>query len=280
MRSSIRLLLVFVGVTLVFFLVLPLVILFAIQGLNSLLSLPPFPSTPCNYVVAVPIFAFGWFWVAWSNLYLLGRGRGTSLEVAGRGVDVTKELVVTGPYAYVRNPMVFGYFVAFGMGLGALVHSLAAGFAVCALGMLLYTVYLKKWEEKGLEARFGEIYVRYRKRVPMLIPVPWRRYKVPVRPVGSPPPSLADLPNPTMKPYEQGEEEDSMRKLVLTGLLLLSWILCALAIRFAWGTIRTIQLDQFVAGTWGLALLLLNWIGINLILTYFFFADLPEFVEH
>lgn len=176
MNPAARFVLAFIGVTLLFFLVLPMVILLGIQVVDSLLNLPAFPPAPYNYIAAILVFAFGWFWVAWSNLSLLKIGKGTSLEVAGRGVSVTRKLVVVGPYSYTRNPMVFGYFVAFGLGLSFLLHSLA-GLIICPLALILYGAYLKGWEEKGLIARFGQDYIEYRQRVPMLIPVPWRKYR-------------------------------------------------------------------------------------------------------
>lgn len=176
MNEALRFILAFIGITLIFFLILPMVILLSIQGVDALLYLPVFPPTPYNYIVAIPVFAFGWFWVAWSNISLLKIGKGTSLEVAGHGVNVTQKLVVIGPYAYIRNPMVFGYFVAFGLGLSFLLHSLA-GLIVCPLALMLYGAYLKIWEEKGLEARFGQDYIEYRKQVPMMFPILWHPYR-------------------------------------------------------------------------------------------------------
>ena len=40
-------------------------------------------------------------------------------------------------------------------------------------------VELKKVEEPELELRFGEAYAEYKRRVPMFIPRPWRRGKLP-----------------------------------------------------------------------------------------------------
>jgi protein-S-isoprenylcysteine O-methyltransferase Ste14 len=176
MNPTVRFVFAFITITLLFFLILPAAILVSIQAIDSLLNLPAFPPTPYNYLVAIPLFAFGWFWVAWSNLSLLKIGKGTSLEVAGRGVNVTQKLVVVGPYSYIRNPMVFGYFIAFSLGLSVLFHSLA-GLLVCPVALIIYGVYLRRWEERGLVARFGEDYVAYRRQVPMFIPIPWRKYR-------------------------------------------------------------------------------------------------------
>jgi hypothetical protein len=67
-----------------------------------------------------------------------------------------------------------------------------------------------------------------------------------------------------------------MKKLAL---LFVSWILCILAIVSTWGTLSTIRIDQLDLGAWLLGIALLNWIGINAILTYFTLFGLPDFVD-
>lgn len=176
MGSKSKLLIGFVAITYLFFLVIPMALLGTIAGLQALLPSPSFPPSPANFIAAAVVFVFGGYWVASSNLLLMKRGKGTSLEVAGRGVAVTQSLVTEGPYARVRNPMVFGYFVALGLGLPLLQHSVP-GLLVCPLALLLYGGYLKKWEEQGLVERFGAAYERYRREVPMLVPMPGRRYR-------------------------------------------------------------------------------------------------------
>ena len=89
--------------------------------------------------------------------------------------DSPKHLVVEGPYAYTRNPMISG--VAFVLlGETALLGSLPI-LAWVALVVVVNTLYFKLSEEPGLEKRFGAEYVDYRKHVPMWIPrlSPWKR---------------------------------------------------------------------------------------------------------
>jgi protein-S-isoprenylcysteine O-methyltransferase Ste14 len=175
MKSPWRLLTGFVLITYLFFLVLPMALLAAIHGLTVLIPSPDFPPKPYHEPVAAAVFVFGWYWVASSNLMLMKRGQGTSLEVAGHGVALTRSLVTQGVYGRVRNPMVFGYFVSFGLGLAVLQRSLP-GLLVCPLALLLYGAYLKRWEEHGLRDRFGDDYARYCAHVPRLVPVPGRRF--------------------------------------------------------------------------------------------------------
>ncbi len=91
------------------------------------------------------------------------RGRGTPLPA-----DPPKELVVTGFYRYVRNPIYVGAFLVF------LAHFLWFGY----LNLLLYTVisflgvhlYIVSYEEPNLKRKFGTAYEEYLKSVPRWIP--------------------------------------------------------------------------------------------------------------
>ena len=84
-----------------------------------------------------------------------------------------RKLVVTGPYRYVRNPMI----------IGALLILLAETLLFRSLPLLLWAtifflvnaLYFPLFEEKGLEKRFGEEYRAYKARVPRWLPRrhPW-----------------------------------------------------------------------------------------------------------
>ncbi len=111
------------------------------------------------------------------GLYVMGR---TVLDFfnVGKGTlapwDPPRKLVITGMYAHVRNPMIIGVIVvAVGESL-ALSSWAIFGFAVFAF--VLNTVYFIYSEEPGLEKRFGEEYLEYKRNVPRWIPrsQPWR----------------------------------------------------------------------------------------------------------
>lgn len=90
-------------------------------------------------------------------------GRGTPLPL-----DQTNELVTTGPYRYVRNPMAVAG-IGQGLAIALLFHSLpVAIYAI--LGALVWHWAVRPVEERNLAARFGESYSHYRKRVPCWIP--------------------------------------------------------------------------------------------------------------
>ena len=99
----------------------------------------------------------------------------------GRGTlapwEPPKRLVVTGPYRYVKNPMITGVlFILLGEAL--LLHSWPIA-AWMVFFFITNAIYFPLVEEKGLERRFGEGYVLYGKNVPRWIPRlrPWDKPK-------------------------------------------------------------------------------------------------------
>lgn len=85
----------------------------------------------------------------------------------------TQRLVVRGIYRHVRNPMITGVFCIL-LGEAATFGSpwLLGWFGVFCLANLIY---IPLWEEPGLERRFGDDYLLYKKNVPRWIPrwKPW-----------------------------------------------------------------------------------------------------------
>ena len=79
------------------------------------------------------------------------------------------ELVTAGPYARARNPMLTGVFVIL-FGVGVLLHSTALVFLVMPVFIVANVVELRLVEEPELERRFGAVYTKYRREVPMFIP--------------------------------------------------------------------------------------------------------------
>lgn len=87
--------------------------------------------------------------------------------------DPPRELVVRGPYRYVRNPMISGVILVL-FGEAALLLSVPhALWAVAFLALNLLMIPL--FEEPQLERRFGDGYREYCRHVPRVIPrlTPW-----------------------------------------------------------------------------------------------------------
>jgi protein-S-isoprenylcysteine O-methyltransferase Ste14 len=118
-------------------------------------------------------------WAA-AALGLVALGVGATLFVAslrrfgseGMGTlapwDPPARLVVRGPYAFVRNPMISGVVIlllAEGLLLRSPPHLEWAG-----IFALINAVYIPLFEEPQLKARFGHDYEQYASGVPRLIP--------------------------------------------------------------------------------------------------------------
>jgi protein-S-isoprenylcysteine O-methyltransferase Ste14 len=82
--------------------------------------------------------------------------------------DPTSSLVAVGPYRYTRNPMITGVATIL---TGEAVVFGSWRLALCALAFILLNhVYFLFVEEPGLERRFGESYLDYKRAVPRWIP--------------------------------------------------------------------------------------------------------------
>lgn len=92
----------------------------------------------------------------------------------GRGTpapwDPPLDLVIRGPYRHVRNPMIGSVFMMLGAE-AILAHSwpLAVWLAAFYLGN---AIYIPRFEEPRLEARFGAAYRHYKAHVPRWFPTP------------------------------------------------------------------------------------------------------------
>jgi len=108
-------------------------------------------------------FAFAW----WARVHLgeLWSGRVTA-KADHRVVD-------TGPYALVRHPIYTGILLSV-LATAAIKGTIAglAGALLVTLGIWMKARLEETWLSSELQA---DSYMRYRQRVPMLVPVPWGR---------------------------------------------------------------------------------------------------------
>lgn len=109
-------------------------------------------------------------WLGWGLLIsfsLIGLASGYTMSWFGRGtplpIDCPNELVVQGPYRYVRNPMAvagIGQGIAVGLILGSWVVILYA-----LAGALLWNYFVRPSEEADLVQRFGASFLEYQREV-------------------------------------------------------------------------------------------------------------------
>ncbi|WFO74890.1 isoprenylcysteine carboxylmethyltransferase family protein [Desulfurococcaceae archaeon MEX13E-LK6-19] len=123
---------------------------------------------PYNIVIALILIPVGLFFIAWAAWAQWSIGRGTPVPAAP-----PRRLVVEGPYAYCRNPMLLGTMLYY-LGLVFLVNSVT-GIAIVLLVQAIFIAYVKLIEERELELRFGSEYIEYKRRTPFLIPRPRKR---------------------------------------------------------------------------------------------------------
>jgi len=139
-----------------------LFVVIALQ-IDKLLDLPKLLSVPLNIILFLPVFSLALFLMGWSVLNFL-KVKGTPVPF-----NPPPRLVTTGPYAYVRNPMLTGISVLL-FGFGILFGSISLIFIFTPLFISINVCELKAIEEPELAKRLGEEYIEYKKRTPMFIP--------------------------------------------------------------------------------------------------------------
>ena len=152
------------------------------------------PVTVCVLIPAILLYLSGWQWddgclwrlmvgaicllagltlAIWTIRLFQNKGKGTLAPW-----DATKHLITSGPYAYIRNPMITGIFLIL-TGEACLLGSYAIGIWT-VLFLVINMIYFPLSEEPGLRARFGKEYDTYCQNVPRYIPrlTPWKRIEV------------------------------------------------------------------------------------------------------
>jgi protein-S-isoprenylcysteine O-methyltransferase Ste14 len=114
--------------------------------------------------LAFPLWLIGVIILLWCFWDFLVKGRGTPAPI-----DPPKELVVTGLYNFVRNPMyvgvlivIFGHFLWF-QTVWMIVHAVVV--------FLAFHLFVTFYEEPHLKRTFGTAYEDYTKKVPRWIPL-------------------------------------------------------------------------------------------------------------
>jgi protein-S-isoprenylcysteine O-methyltransferase Ste14 len=134
---------------------------------------------PLRYV-GFALLALGLPLVIWCWWGFITRGRGTPAPF-----DPPRNLVVTGPYRFVRNPMYLGAILLL-LGEAALWRApVLAGLAVAF--WLIAHVVVVSYEERALARSFGQSYADYRARVKRWLPRWPARSRVPESALSSPP---------------------------------------------------------------------------------------------
>ena len=108
------------------------------------------------------LMPWGFLQYRWCGRYRIKRGGG------GPGLEKPPErLVVTGPYAWTRNPMYLGHIICL-LGITLALNSVLG--AVITAARALWFHYRVRYDERRLAEQFGGPYIDYQKRVKRWIP--------------------------------------------------------------------------------------------------------------
>ena len=139
------------------------------RSFDHLIGLQLIPVSGLRLALAVLLLLVGLLFAFWSMVVQYTIGKGGPLEVANIEVSPkTQNLVVTGPYRYTRNPMLFGACVIY-YAIAIYLNSLIA-IAIVTLFMIFMLIFVIPTEERRLLKDFGIDYEEYRQRVSMFVP--------------------------------------------------------------------------------------------------------------
>jgi protein-S-isoprenylcysteine O-methyltransferase Ste14 len=152
----------------IFLVVLPFILITLGSRIDQWLQWSPILNKPFNLILGWLLIVVGWTLGIWSNSTQFTLGRGTPVPLMA-----TQKLIIQPPYSYCRNPMALGAIVMY-LGVAILFGSMGAVVLVL-LGTGLLLTYIKRIEEREMETRFGQEYLKYKKQTPFLIPRFWKQ---------------------------------------------------------------------------------------------------------
>lgn len=126
--------------------------------------LPEVPLGPARWA-GIPIFLSGIMLAVSSARLIYGQKQWNETPTY---TGTPKQLVVSGPYRYVRNPMLLGMFLIIcGEGL----YFRSTGILSYLTAFFLFANFVKvPDEERRLEERFGESYLQYKSKIHRWLP--------------------------------------------------------------------------------------------------------------
>lgn len=158
------------GIT-VFMILIPLILwdIFLLEGRFSDFRL--FPYDYLRIGLSLVLFIWGMVFVVWSNVFLFTVGKGGPTNLGKVTISPpTKKLVISGPYRYTRNPMVFGANTVY-LSISIYLDSWVCLLVLCWFIITIFKTVIRMEEERLLND-FGAEYEDYRKNTSIIIPLP------------------------------------------------------------------------------------------------------------
>lgn len=130
---------------------------------DELVGLQSLPLKPVFIGIGILLVVPGFYFMGVTNKLLRSLGSGANAFV------LTKSIVQEDVYKRTRNPMSLGFYLL-ALGSAFIAGSTFAVLAVVFGIIPAHLLFLKFFEEKELELRFGDSYLEYKKNVPFLFP--------------------------------------------------------------------------------------------------------------
>jgi len=167
-----------------------------------LFALPTLTTMTCGFALAILGESLRYWGVAYA---------GSLTRVTGS--VGAPEVVVSGPFAYLRNPLYVGNVLMYS-GIGVMANALSPWLVIIALVYFVFQyAMIVSLEEDFLEKEFGEEYLEFKKNVPRFLPRA-SAYRAPAQ----------DRQKPDWREGLQSERRTLQALSIVVILLLLIWM--------------------------------------------------------
>ena len=169
MKNSNKMILGYIVGGLLVIVIVPSIICLVTTLMDSIYRIDIIQNEILKWIIALLLLVTGLLFGISSIVFQNVIGKGGPVEIANIEISPkTKNLVVSGPYRFTRNPMLFGTFLVY-FSLAIVINSITAVLIVIVFVAFMLTVVVRKEEERLLRD-FGNQYEQYRKKTSMIIP--------------------------------------------------------------------------------------------------------------
>lgn len=169
MKSSGKMILGYVVGGVFVIILIPSIIYLATTLIDDIYKIEIFQDRTLKWSVAAVLLIVGLAFGISSIIYQNVIGKGGPLEISNIEISPkTKYLVVSGPYRFIRNPMLFGTLLIY-FAIALMINSITAVILLVLFAVVMLTVVVKKEEERLLKD-FGDQYREYRERTSLIMP--------------------------------------------------------------------------------------------------------------
>jgi len=169
MKNSNKMILGYIVGGMLVILIVPSIIYFVTILMDNIYKINIIQNHILQWIIVLLLLITGLLFGISSIIYQNVIGKGGPVEIANIEISPkTKNLVISGPYRFTRNPMLFGTFLIY-FAFAIIINSITAVFIVIIFVVFMLTVVVKKEEERLLKD-FGNQYEQYRNKTSMIIP--------------------------------------------------------------------------------------------------------------